>query len=136
MWEFIQQNIFLVALAAVSGGMLLYPLLRGGGAGGLSAAEATLKINREDAVVIDVREADEWAKGRIPGARHIPAGQLEKRLGEIEKLKARPVIVCCAGGGRSATACGVLKKAGFTQVFNLDGGMGSWAEANLPITAK
>lgn len=136
MWDFIQQNIFLVALAVVSGGMLLYPLLRGGAAGGLSAAEATLKINREDAVVIDVRESDEWAKGRIPGARHIPAGQLEKRLGEIEKFKARPVIVCCAGGGRSATSCGVLKKAGFTQVFNLDGGMGSWAEANLPITTK
>lgn len=134
--DFIQQNIFLVLLALISGGMLLYPLLRGGPGGGVSVAEATLKINREDAVVIDVREPDEWGKGHIPSARHIALEQLEKRLHEIEKFKTRPLIVCCASGGRSTKACGVLKKAGFTQVFNLNGGMGAWAEANLPITTK
>lgn len=135
-WDFIQQNLAMVALALISGSMLLYPLLRGGPAGGVSVADATLKINREDAVVVDVRESDEWLKGHIPGARHIALAQLEKRIHEIEKFKERPLIVCCASGGRSSKACSVLQKAGFTKVFNLNGGMGAWAEANLPITMK
>lgn len=135
-WDFIQQNLAMVALALISGSMLLYPLLRGGPAGGVSVADATLKINREDAVVVDVRESDEWLKGHIPGARHIALAQLEKRIHEIEKFKERPLIVCCASGGRSSKACSVLQKAGFTKVFNLNGGMGAWAEANLPITVK
>jgi rhodanese-related sulfurtransferase len=135
-WDFIQQNLAMVALALISGSMLLYPLLRGGPAGGVSVADATLKINREDAVVVDVRESDEWLKGHIPGARHIALAQLEKRIHEIEKFKERPLIVCCASGGRSSKACSVLQKAGFTKVFNLNGGMGAWAEANLPVTVK
>lgn len=133
MWDFIQQNLLLVGLALASGGMLFFPMLRGSSGNGISAAEATLKINREDAVVIDVREADEWAKGHIPNARHITLGQLEKRLPEIEKFKGRVVIVCCASGIRSANACTLLQKAGFGQVFNLAGGMGTWTEANLPV---
>ncbi|HEY3433879.1 MAG TPA: rhodanese-like domain-containing protein [Rhodocyclaceae bacterium] len=135
MTEFLQQNVFLVVLVISSGGMLAWELLKGGGSG-LSAAQATLKINREDALVIDVRESNEWATGHIPDARHIALGQLEKRLHEIEKFKERPIIVCCASGNRSAGACKQLQKAGFTQVFNLNGGISSWADANLPITTK
>ncbi|RTL57893.1 MAG: rhodanese-like domain-containing protein [Rhodocyclaceae bacterium] len=133
--EFVQQNIFLVVLALTSGGLLVWELLKGGG-NGISTAEATLKINREDALVVDVREANEWAAGHIANARHIVLGQLEKRLHEIEKFKERPVIVCCASGMRSAGACKQLQKAGFNQVFNLNGGITAWGEANLPLTTK
>lgn len=135
MMAFVQQNIYLVILAASSGAFLIWELLKGGGKG-LSAAQATLKINREDALVVDVREPNEWSSGHIPSARHIALGQLEKRMHEIEKHKERPVIVCCASGNRSATACKQLQKAGFNQVFNLNGGITAWRDAGLPTTTK
>lgn len=135
--EFVQANIMWVVLAAVSGGMLLWPLLSGGGSGaGVSPSEATLLLNREDAVVVDVRESGEWSGGHIPNARHIALSQFDKRLEELEKFKSRPLIVCCASGNRSSSACGKLRKAGFEKVFNLSGGIGAWSEAGLPVTTK
>ncbi len=134
--EFLQQNIMWVGLALVSGGMLLWPLLTGGSAQDLSPAAATMMMNREDAVVLDVRETPEWTVGHIAGSRHIALAQLESNLSEIEKLKATPLIVCCASGNRSTTAVGVLKKAGFEKVFSLAGGIAAWREANLPLSRK
>jgi rhodanese-related sulfurtransferase len=133
--DFVQQNLMWIMLAAISGGMLLLQTLRGGG-NNISVADATLKLNREDALIIDVRETHEWDRGHIPNARHIALGQIGKRLQEIEKFKSRPVIVVCASGNRSSSACGTLKRAGFEQVFNLAGGIGAWSEANLPVTTK
>jgi rhodanese-related sulfurtransferase len=134
--EFIQQNFMWLVIAIVSGGMLAWPMLTGSGASGLSPALATLKMNREDAVVLDIRETSEWDTGHIPGSRHITLTQLEKRMSEIEKYKTRPLIVYCASGSRSNSACATLKKAGFEQVFSLTGGIAAWGEANLPITKK
>jgi rhodanese-related sulfurtransferase len=134
--EFVQQNIMWVALAALSGGMLLWPLLVGGTVAHLTPAEATLKMNREDALVLDVRETGEWSSGHIQGARHIALAQLEKRISELEKFKDRPIIICCASGNRSSSACGQLKKGGFEKVFSLDGGVSAWLAANLPLTTK
>lgn len=133
--DFIQQNMMWVALAAVSGGMLIVQMIRGGG-DNIGVADATLKLNREDALVLDVRETHEWDRGHIPNSRHIALGQLGKRLHEVEKFKSRPIIVVCASGNRSSSACGTLKRAGFEQVFNLAGGIGAWSEANLPVTTK
>jgi rhodanese-related sulfurtransferase len=133
--DFVQQNLMWIMLAAISGGMLLLQTLRGGG-NNISVADATLKLNREDALIIDVRETHEWDRGHIPNARHIALGQIGKRIQEIEKFKSRPVIVVCASGNRSSSACGTLKRAGFEQVFNLSGGIGAWSEANLPVTTK
>jgi len=133
--EFVQQNLMWIGLAAVSGGMLLWQTFNGAG-DAMTPAAATLLMNREDAVVLDVRETGEWSSGHIAGARHIALGQLGKRMSEIEKFKTRPIIVCCASGNRSSSACGQLKKAGFEKVFNLSGGMSAWLEANLPTTTK
>jgi rhodanese-related sulfurtransferase len=132
--EFIQENIMWVMLALVSGGMLLLTSLRGGG--GISVAEATNLINREDGVVLDVRESGEWSTGHIPNARHIALGQLGGHISELEKIKDKPIIVCCASGNRSSSACSTLTKAGFTRVFNLAGGIGAWRDAGLPVTTK
>ena len=134
--EFVQQNIMWVALAALSGGMLLWPLLVGGTVAHLTPAEATLMMNRADALVLDVRETGEWSSGHIQGARHIALAQLEKRISELEKFKDRPIIICCASGNRSSSACGQLKKGGFEKVFSLDGGVSAWLAANLPLTTK
>ncbi|OHC63525.1 MAG: sulfurtransferase [Rhodocyclales bacterium RIFCSPLOWO2_02_FULL_63_24] len=134
--EFLQQNMIWVALACISGGMLLWPMLTGGGVANLTPAQATLLMNREDALVLDVRETGEWSSGHIPGARHITLAQLDKRMSELEKFKERPIIICCASGNRSSSACGQLKKGGFEKVFSLSGGISAWLESNLPLTTK
>lgn len=134
--EFIQQNLMWVGLAAVSGGMLIWQTISGGGRNNISVNEATLMINRQDAIVVDVRETAEWSSGHIPNARHIALGHLSKHLSEIEKFKEKPIIVVCASGNRSGSACNVLQKAGFQQVFNLAGGIHAWNEAGLPMTKK
>jgi rhodanese-related sulfurtransferase len=135
--EFVQANIMWIGLAVISGGMLLWQLFtEGRGGASVSPMQATLMVNREDAIVIDVREPAEWSAGHIANARHIVLNQIATRLSEIEKFKARPVIVCCASGNRSASACAMLRKAGFEKVFNLAGGINAWNEANLPVTTK
>jgi len=134
--EFIQHNLMWVGLAAVSGGMLLWQMFSGAGGNNITVNAATLKINREDALVVDVRETAEWSAGHIPNARHIALGHLAKHLSEIDKFKQKPVIVVCASGNRSSSACRTLKKAGFEQVFNLAGGIRSWGDAGLPLTKK
>jgi len=134
--EFVQQNLIWVAIALVSGGMLLWPMVSGGNVENLTVAQATLLMNREDALVLDVRETGEWSSGHITGARHITLAQLEKRMSELEKFKEKPIIVICATGNRSSSACGQLRKGGFAKVFNLAGGVSAWREANLPLTTK
>lgn len=131
--EFVKENFLLIGVAVASGLMLLWPLISRKGGQQLDSAEAVMKINREDAVVIDVREDAEVAKGRIPNAKHIPLGQLSSRLAELEKHKGKPIIVACRSGHRSAGACGILTKNGFENVYNLSGGMIAWEQANLPV---
>jgi len=134
--EFVQENMVWVALALVSGGMLLWPMVAGGTVSHLTPAEATLLMNREDAVVLDVRETSEWGTGHITGARHISMAQFEKRLSELDKFKDRPIIVVCASGNRSSSACGQLKKRGFDKVYSLGGGIAAWRDSSLPLTTK
>ncbi len=132
--EFIQQNLYLVALAAISGGMLLFTSLRRpGGRNSLTPTQATLLINREDAQVIDVREPDEYVAGHLPESRNFPLGQLDERAGELDKFKDVPLILICLSGARSSGACSRLEKLGFTKVHNLDGGINAWRAAGLPL---
>ncbi len=98
--------------------------------------EATHLLNREDALLIDVREDNEFQQGHILGARHVPLRFLSDRLKELEKYRERPVIVSCRSGQRSARAATTLKKHGFSQVYNLAGGVTAWQEASLPLTRK
>jgi len=134
--EFVQNNLMYVILAVASGGMLLWQMLGSSGGDRISPLQATLLLNRDDALMIDVREASEWSAGHIPNARHIALGQIEKQIHEIEKYKTRPVIVSCQTGNRATTACTKLKKQGFEKVFNLAGGVAAWSEAGLPMTTR
>lgn len=131
--EFINQNILLVSIVVVSGLGLLWPLLGRSNKNEVNPAEATLLINREDAHIVDVREADEFAGGHLPEARNIPLAKLADRVSEIEKYKDKPVIVCCAAGMRSAKGCGELSKLGFGRVYSLAGGVDAWVGAGYPI---
>ena len=135
--QFIQDNWMLVALAVVSGVMLVWSFV-GARLSGVEQAD-TLKATRlynDDALVLDVREDKEYADGHIPKAKHIPLGQLAGRLQELDKFKSKPVLVTCRSGQRSARACGILKKAGFETVYNQAGGLIAWERANLPVTKK
>lgn len=133
--KFLLDNLFYVALAVVSGSMLLWPLIRGSAAGpAISPLDATMRINKQDAVVIDVRDAEQYAQGHLPRARHIPLAELAGRAGELERFKKKPVIVTCDGGVRDAPAAlKVLRQHGFEQVFNLEGGIAAWRKADLPV---
>jgi len=93
-------------------------------------------INHDDAVIIDVRENNEYSDGHIINSIHIPLTSLKTRLNSIEKYKSQKVIVACRSGHRSSQACATLKKEGFEQVFNLSGGVMAWESASLPLIKK
>ena len=132
--EFVQNNILLILVAFFSGAMLIWPAVRRGAGGpSVSTLQATQLINREDALVIDVRDAAEYAKGHILGARNVPLAELERRAEELAKHKAKPVILCCESGNHSAGAAGVLRRHGFEKAHNLAGGIAAWQQAGLPV---
>ena len=132
--EFIIKNWALVAIAAVSGAMLLWPLLRRGTGGPwVSTLEATQLINRSDALIVDLRGAEDYAKGHILGARNIPLADLERRAGELDKHKAKPLILHCGDGNRAGGGVAVLRRKGFDSVHNLAGGYSAWLQAGLPV---
>ena len=132
--EFITKNIYLVLIALVSGGMLIWPLVRRGAGGpSVSPLEATQLINRSDALVVDLRSAEDYAKGHILGAKSIPLADLERRAGELEKLKAKPLILHCADGNRTGGGVALLRAKGFDKAHNLAGGYAAWLQAGLPV---
>jgi rhodanese-related sulfurtransferase len=90
-------------------------------------------INHQDAAVIDVRDKVEFDKGHVLNARNVPLAELEGRLREMEKLKRKPLIVCCDKGSRSGGAVATLRKAGHENAVNLAGGLDAWREAGLPV---
>jgi len=97
---------------------------------------ATNLINHADALVIDVREDNEFRDGHIINAVHIPMGDLARRLKELEKYRQRPIIVVCRSGSRSYRGAAFLHKQGFNPLYNLDGGIIEWQRANLPLIRK
>src|ERR1700682_68474 len=132
--EFVRNNLLLFAVALVSGAMLLWPYIRRGTGGPwLNPQEATHLINREDAVVIDVREPGEYSSGHVLGAKNVPLARVAAIGAELARRKEKPVIVYCAGGERWAKAAAALKKQGFTRVASLSGGLNAWQQAGLPV---
>jgi rhodanese-related sulfurtransferase len=127
-------NYMYLAVAIVSGAMLVWPAIRRttGGAS-ISTLQATLLINQQNALVLDVREAAEYEKGHVLNARNLAVGEIETRAAELEKHKAKPVIVVCDNDNRSDRAAAALRKQGFAQVFSLSGGIGAWRQAGLPL---
>lgn len=97
----------------------------------ISPWQASAMYTEKKAVIVDVREDSEWNEGHIPGAIHIPLGQLNERLPELKLYKDSTVITQCKSGGRSAKALDILKSAGFSKVYSMEGGIMAWDEAGL-----
>lgn len=102
----------------------------------LTPAAAVQLMNKEDVVVLDVREPSETAAGKISGAVQIPVGAVAKRIDELQKHKDKTLLVYCKTGARAGVACKDLSKNGFEKVYNLNGGLTAWQDAHLPISKK
>jgi rhodanese-related sulfurtransferase len=131
--SFIVNNWMLIAIALVSGGLLLWPVIQGAATAGLTPSAAVQLINREKAVVVDVCESNEFAAGHVTGSRNIPLGELEAKLATSVKNKTVPLILVCQTGARSGRALAIAKKLGYEQAQSLGGGLAAWRTANLPV---
>lgn len=96
--------------------------------------EATILVNRESGVFLDIRSRDEYRQGHISGALHtLPSQIKEQNVTELEKYKTTPIIVVCKTGQTAQDSANLLKKAGFENVNVLKDGLISWNEAKLPL---
>lgn len=128
-------NQALLVLFLISGGALLWPLLRRTG-GGLSATEATQLINRRNAVVIDLRSADAFATGHLPAARAVDPAELAAKLGQLVKNKSTPPLFVCQDGRQSQKAVKTAGEAGYTDAHVLQGGVAAWLQAGMPVVNR
>jgi len=133
--QFVIHNWYLfmaliVVLAMLVGGPLRQMML---GIRQVSIAEAIRLLNHEQAVIVDVREAEEYRSGHIPKSVHAPLSGLSHGLAQLEKFKSRPIIVSCRTSNRSARAAVLLRQKQFTNVQVLAGGIQAWQGENLPV---
>jgi rhodanese-related sulfurtransferase len=129
--KFLLDNWMLIAMALASGLALLFPTLNKGQ--GLSPQDMVQLMNREKAIVIDVCEPDEFARGHVIGAKNLPLGQLEDKLAQLVKSKSAQVVMVCQVGARSARAAATARKLGFENVKSLAGGLKAWQAASMPV---
>jgi rhodanese-related sulfurtransferase len=132
---FIIENWILILAALVSGGMLLWPVVKpGAGGAAITTTEAVRLINREKGVLVDVSEPAEFAAGHAGGARNVPLGQITAEGAKgLPTNKTIPVVLLCPTGTRSAKAATLLRKAGHAGAVAVAGGTAAWREASLPI---
>ena len=133
--QFILDNGLMMFVAVASGLMLLWSLFgnRLRGVQEIDSIAALQLINHKHAIILDVREEQEFNAGHILNAKLIPLGKLTERIGELERNRAQAIVVMCRTGQRSATACVLLGKQGFAQAYNLRGGVQAWQKAGLPL---
>lgn len=136
MIEFIGNNILLAGAWFGLVGFILYSFV---GAkfspfSELSTHDATMLMNKDDALVLDIRPAAEFKKGHILGAKQLKTEQINKgEFTSLEKSKDKPIIVVCAMGMTAKRTATQMSKAGFSQVSVLKGGMNAWQGASLPV---
>jgi rhodanese-related sulfurtransferase len=103
----------------------------------ISPQKLTFMVNREDALVVDIRNKAEFDKGHITDALHLGLDKIQKKdFAALENKQSTPIIVVCNAGMSAGGASNTLSKNGFTQVSLLQGGMNAWATAGLPVTKK
>ncbi|MBI5658345.1 MAG: rhodanese-like domain-containing protein [Nitrosomonadales bacterium] len=133
--QYFLDNIGLVLVACLSGAMFFWAHFgnRLRGVKEVSCPEALQLINHKNALVLDVREPDEFKTGHILNSKNIPLGKLKERAGELERHRAQPVVVVCRTSNRSNSGCALLGKQGFGQTYLLKGGVVAWTKAGLPL---
>lgn len=132
--EFITTNWELVAALFIILILLVRSFFGPASATGLGPVDAVKKMNHNDAIVVDVRTDEEFQSGHILNALHIPLGLLDSKIQMLDQHRDKPVIVSCQSGNRSGRAISIMKKRGFTDIYNLSGGIMAWQRASLPLT--
>ncbi len=132
--EFLLNNAFLAAAACLLGGATVYMWTSHGEAFMLDVGDAVMRINKDNAVVVDLRSRQDYEKGFIPGARQIDPAELENKAEGL--AKKRPLLLVCANGAASSTKARKLVADGLEDVSVLKGGMRSWIEASQPLHRK
>ena len=128
--KFLIDNIWLILLALVSGGALAWPSLTRG-KHSLSTLQAIQLLNKGKVSIVDVRKSDEFSAGHLRDSKNIPIDNLDKRVSEFDKT--HPVLVVCQSGVRASRAAGEFRRAGFGEVYILDGGYTEWRSQGLPV---
>ena len=132
--EFTSNHVLLVSALMISFFVVVFTELRRK-ASGLVNVEAgdAVKLINNDAVVIDIRGADAFARGHIVNAKNIPQDELDGKIDQLQKYKAVPIVAVCDSGITTTRVVDTLRKSGFESVFGLKGGMSGWGQAGLPV---
>lgn len=133
--EFAINNWILVLTLAVAMILLAFSENRKGGKA-VTVHDATRMINKEDAVILDIRSAKDFKAGHILSAINIPAADIDKRIDDIEEHKSKPVIVVCNLGQTAGAVTKKLASLNFSNVVRLKGGITEWKAQNLPVVKK
>lgn len=135
LFEFVINHYILVSLFVAFLLAILVLESRRGGAK-ISAQGAVSLINKDEAVVVDIRDRKEFGEGRITGSVNIPLNSLKSRAAELNKFKEKQIIVADKMGQHSAMAVKQLNAEGFGNVVRLNGGVADWKASNLPLVKK
>ncbi|MDP6374691.1 MAG: rhodanese-like domain-containing protein [Pseudomonadales bacterium] len=132
LFDFIGNHPFLVGIFILLIALFVRNETQRGGRG-VSAQQLVDMVNREDAIVVDIREKKEFDNGHIVDAINIPFAALETRIDELKKFRERPVVVMCKMGQHAGSAGTMLRKNGFENVSRLTGGITEWRNQSLPV---
>ena len=132
LFEFIGNHPYLVGAFVVLLVLFIRNETQRGGSS-VSAQQLVGLVNREGAVVLDLRDQKEYEAGHIVDSVNIPYASLEPRLSEVEKYKDKPIVLACKMGQHAGSAGTALRKNGFANVSRLSGGIAEWRNQNLPV---
>ena len=131
-FEFVGNHPYLIGAFLL---LIVAFVINEGKQGGAAVSTSNLvnMVNREEAVILDIRDKKDFGQGHIVEAINIPVGSFDQRISELESRKSKPVIVVCKMGQHSSAIGKKLKALGFENVRRLTGGMAEWTAANLPV---
>lgn len=130
--EFVTNHWQLVAALVATLALLLFTESRKGGTS-ISTHEAVKLINKQNAAIVDIRAKKDFNTGHITNATNIPYADMDKRVGELEKHRSKPIIIVCNLGQTASGAVKKLNEAKFDNVVRLSGGITEWKNQNLPV---
>lgn len=137
--EFVLNNVVLfAALAGVLVLLIKAELDHQANKGLLLSPAMAIRLmnNHDDALIIDIRTAAEYKSGHIKGAKNAPLAEFSSSIESYSSYKNKPVLIYCNSGNTATRAIRLLKKAGFENINNLEGGINAWKEASMPLTKK
>ncbi|MBQ62664.1 MAG: sulfurtransferase [Gammaproteobacteria bacterium] len=135
LFEFAGNHYILVSILLF---LIVVFVINEGKQGGAAITPTSLVtlVNREGAVIVDIRDGKEFSGGHIAGAVSMPFSSFDSRVDELESFRDKPVVIVCKMGQHAGTIGRRLKAKGYENVRRLAGGMGEWTASNLPVVKK